>query len=169
MKKLSTSISLAGQWPRPKTQLDCGIQLETHPPHMVFSAWTSLNSIWAEVFFFPLPFFLSYMQIGRKIMDNLKKAKQKFSKDLRARIERMVTKGAFASEECWEWKGATRAPDNKYGRVAKITFLGLQKTVGAYRASYMAFNKVFDLPEDISHTCHMGLCVNPEHPWRSCG
>ena len=97
-------------------------------------------------------------------MDNLKKAKQKFSKDLRARIERMVTKGAFASEECWEWKGATRAPDNKYGRVAKITFLGLQKTVGAYRASYMAFNKAFDLPEDISHTCHMGLCVNPEHP-----
>ena len=62
-------------------------------------------------FFFSLPFFLSYMQIGRKIMDNLKKAKQKFSKDLRARIERMVTKGAFASEECWEWKGATRAPD----------------------------------------------------------
>ena len=102
------------------------------------------------------------MQLGRKSMDNLEKAKQKFFKDLRARIERMVTKGAFASEECWEWKGATRAPDDKYGRV-KITFLGLQKTVGAHRASYMAFNEVFDLPEDISHTCHMGLCVNPEH------
>ena len=99
------------------------------------------------------------MQLGRKSMDNLEKAKQKFFKDLRARIERTVTKGAFASEECWEWKGATRAPD---GRV-KITFLGLQKTVGAHRASYMAFNEVLDLPEDISHTCHMGLCVNPEH------
>jgi hypothetical protein len=27
----------------------------------------------------------------------------------------------------------------------------------------MAFNELLDLPLDISHVCHVSLCVNPDH------
>jgi hypothetical protein len=85
-----------------------------------------------------------------------------FFKDLRSRIEKKVKKKEFASKECWKWLGCTRRPDGKYGRVT-FTHRGVKQTVGAHRASYIAYEETFDLPHDISHLCHMGLCVNPKH------
>lgn len=85
-----------------------------------------------------------------------------FFEDLRSRIEKRVKKNEFVSQDCWEWLGFRRQPDGKYGRLT-FTHRGVTLTVGAHRASYIAFKEEFDLPLDISHLCHMGLCVNPAH------
>ena len=48
-------------------------------------------------------------------------------------------------------------------RTKKITYAGLPQTTGAHQAASMAFNELLDLPLDISHVCHVSLCVNPDH------
>jgi len=58
---------------------------------------------------------------------------------------------------CWIWAAGMDA-DRRYG---KLWVTG--RTVGAHRASYMAFNHRIDLPLDVSHVCHRKKCVNPGH------
>ena len=86
-----------------------------------------------------------------------------YYKMLRKRIKKKVKKNAFASGQCWEWTGARRNPDGKYGRM-RVRFNGVSRTIGAHRVSYMAFNRVIlDSSEEVSHICHQPLCVNPHH------
>ena len=87
---------------------------------------------------------------------------ERFYANLRRRIEQKSIKKALESGTCWEWFGCKKAPDNKYGRIS-ITFMGVSQSVGAHRASYMAFNEIFNLKNDISHICHQPSCVNPDH------
>ena len=88
-----------------------------------------------------------------------------YYKMLRKRIKKKVKKNAFASGQCWEWTGAKRSPDGKYGRMRMRFKMGVRRTVGAHRVSYMAFNRIIlDSSEDVSaHICHQPLCVNPDH------
>jgi len=95
-------------------------------------------------------------------MDKSGEEDKEFFKLLRARIEKKVQKQEFTSKECWKWLGCKKHPDGKYGKIT-FTYKGVQRTVGAHRASYIAFKEDFDLPLDISHLCHKGLCVNPDH------
>jgi hypothetical protein len=64
-------------------------------------------------------------------------------------------------KDCWKWKGGVTT-DRNYGRV-HLYISGDHMNVTAHRASYMAFNREIDLPNDISHRCHEKLCVNPMH------
>ena len=95
-------------------------------------------------------------------MDNLEKAKQKFFKDLRARIERMVTKGAFASEECWEWKGATRALITSMAG-SKSHFLDFRKLLGLTGHHIWPSTKSLIFMRTSPIPVTWGLCVNSEH------
>ena len=87
-----------------------------------------------------------------------------FFTTLQQRIEKHVNKNAFESGQCWEWKGARKSPDGKYGRM-KLTVDGARKSIGAHRAAYMAFYRetYLGMDKDVSHVCHQPLCVNPDH------
>ena len=84
----------------------------------------------------------------------------KFWEGVRRRITDKAVKGSF-NKECWQWTGPLRK-DRRYGQFS-MTILGDRLRVNAHRAAYMAFNQILDLPNDISHLCHEGHCVNPEH------
>ena len=62
---------------------------------------------------------------------------------------------------CWEWEG-TLKKGGRYG-VIDLRIQGDRMRVHAHRGSYIAFNKKFLLPYDISHCCHHSRCVNPDH------
>jgi len=79
---------------------------------------------------------------------------------LRLRIHAKVTKDSF-NKGCWKWNGCQTA-GGRYGKMT-VTIQGVAKSMGAHRASYMAYEECIDLPDDVSHCCHEGLCVNPDH------
>lgn len=57
---------------------------------------------------------------------------------------------------CWIWIGATRT--SGYGNIG---WKG--KTLGAHRASYIAFNGILPEGLQINHKCDVRSCVNPSH------
>ena len=85
----------------------------------------------------------------------------KFYEDLRRRIQAKTPNKSAYGLGCWEWCG-TKKRGSEYG-VVHLTVGGDHLHVHAHRASYMAFNNKFILPYDISHCCHHGSCVNPNH------
>lgn len=69
--------------------------------------------------------------------------------------------GKCTKNICWEWTGNK----DKYG-YGYLTIMKPNKhKEHAHRASYMAYNKLYELPPilHICHSCHNRLCVNPEH------
>ena len=62
---------------------------------------------------------------------------------------------------CWNWTGGMKK-GGRYG-IVYLRIKGDRMCVHAHRASYIAFNRKFILPYDISHCCHHSRCVNPDH------
>ena len=59
----------------------------------------------------------------------------------------------LASNQCWEWKGATKQPSG-YGRFGKLR---------AHRAAYVIAKGEIEDGLVIRHSCHNRLCCNPRH------
>jgi len=57
---------------------------------------------------------------------------------------------------CWEWAGGSRSKG--YG---KVWFAGAMRW--AHRVSYVLFVGPIEAGQDIHHTCHSTMCVNPWH------
>ena len=88
-----------------------------------------------------------------------------FFEILQKRIEsKVVDFTAYASEECWKWGAAIKQGSGNYGKV-QFAIDHIPYNTTAHRAMYVAVHKTLpqDLPLDISHLCHEGLCVNPKH------
>lgn len=67
-----------------------------------------------------------------------------------------------AETECWEWHG--QVSNSGHGRIMiRDQVNGVNKTMSAEDASYIAF--VDELPKGkmVRQTCSNRLCINPEH------
>lgn len=69
-----------------------------------------------------------------------------------SRFWRLVEK----TDDCWNWKGASRCG---YGAFSITT----KKTVGSHRFSYLLHFGVLADGHEVCHRCHNRRCVNPAH------
>ena len=86
---------------------------------------------------------------------------QEFYDKLRRRVLAKIPNKSTNILGCWLWGGAYKK-NSHYG-IEYISIRGDRMCVGAHRAAYIAFNRKFCLPYDISHCCHNPACVNPAH------
>ena len=69
------------------------------------------------------------------------------------------------SNGCWIWTGGRMGTNLSYGQICG-TSLGLPRTVGAHRFSWVLFNGEIGPDLQVMHDCPGGdnkLCVNPSH------
>lgn len=72
--------------------------------------------------------------------------------------ERLTMQMTVTDAGCWQWRGATTAPVNGYGRVR----VDGRKTL-AHRASFELFVRAIPLNLTLDHFCRNRLCLNPSH------
>lgn len=72
------------------------------------------------------------------------------------RFWRFVTQGS--KDECWIWQGSVPKEGNGYGR-----FFDGEKPIRAHVFSYQQFVGEVPAGLEVSHTCHVRACVNPNH------
>ena len=86
---------------------------------------------------------------------------QSFYDKLRTRVLAKTPNKDANGMGCWQWAGGLKT-GGRYG-TEYLHVGGDRMCVNAHRAAYIAFNRAFLLPFDISHCCHQSLCVNPNH------
>ena len=80
---------------------------------------------------------------------------------LQKRILKYVGDKNWHGMGCWQWIGRKKS-GGSYG-IVHLRVGGDRMCVHAHRASYIACHRKFILPGEISHCCHHGGCVNPQH------